>query len=185
MAVIERALSEAGRTYSDVARIGVSVGPGSFTGVRVGVAAARGLALALKVPAVGVTTLEALAAETAEAWPGRPVLTAIKAGMQVALAAYDRNGVEIEGPRLASLEEAAEQATRAENPVLAGDMAGRIAQAMARDCDFGPLRGTADILYFARIAAQKEADGAMPKPLYLRPPDAKPSTTFAVPLKGQ
>ena len=67
MAVIGPPLSEAGIGYGDLGAIAVSVGPGSFTGVRVGVSAARGLALALKMPAIGVTTLEALAAEARDA----------------------------------------------------------------------------------------------------------------------
>ena len=70
MEVIGLALERAGKAYADLGRIAVSIGPGSFTGVRVGVATARGLALALKVPAVGVTTLEALAAAVREAVDG-------------------------------------------------------------------------------------------------------------------
>jgi tRNA threonylcarbamoyladenosine biosynthesis protein TsaB len=61
MAVIDDALSQSGLDLSDVGRIAVTTGPGSFTGVRVGLSAARGLALALDVPCIGVTTLEAIA----------------------------------------------------------------------------------------------------------------------------
>ena len=64
MDVIAEALGAAGIAFAGLGAVAVSVGPGSFTGVRVGVSAARGLALALKIPAVGVSTLEALAAET-------------------------------------------------------------------------------------------------------------------------
>src|SRR5690242_6358756 len=60
MGVIGSALGQAGVGYRDLERIGVAVGPGSFTGVRVGVAASRGLALALGIAAVGVDTLEAI-----------------------------------------------------------------------------------------------------------------------------
>ena len=62
MGLVETVLADAGRCYGDLGRLAVTVGPGSFTGLRVGIAAVRGLALSLSVPAVGVSTLEALAA---------------------------------------------------------------------------------------------------------------------------
>ncbi|MCB1426400.1 MAG: tRNA (adenosine(37)-N6)-threonylcarbamoyltransferase complex dimerization subunit type 1 TsaB, partial [Notoacmeibacter sp.] len=59
MDVIAQAMAEAGAQWPDLTRLAVTVGPGSFTGIRVGVAAARGLALALDLPLTGITTLEA------------------------------------------------------------------------------------------------------------------------------
>ena len=79
MAVIDRALAKAGVALQSVDRIAVSIGPGSFTGIRVGVAAARGFSLSLGIPAVGVTTLEVLAAAHRQANPERPVLAAMDA----------------------------------------------------------------------------------------------------------
>ena len=61
MPMIEAALDAAQVTFAELTRIAVTTGPGSFTGVRIGIAAARGLALALDIPAVGVGSLEALA----------------------------------------------------------------------------------------------------------------------------
>ena len=58
-----------GRAWEDITRIGVVTGPGSFTGVRVGIAAARGLALALNIPCNGVTVFEALAFEFSDNKP--------------------------------------------------------------------------------------------------------------------
>lgn len=58
--LVERLMREAGQAFGDLRRIAVVAGPGSFTGVRVGVAFARGLSLALDAPAVSVTSLEAL-----------------------------------------------------------------------------------------------------------------------------
>lgn len=65
MPMLEAMLAEAGIGWRDLGVIGVGTGPGNFTGVRIAVAAARGLALGLRVPAVGVTALEALAYGTA------------------------------------------------------------------------------------------------------------------------
>ncbi len=62
MGIVGDVLAEAGMRYGDLAKLAVTVGPGSFTGLRVGVSAVRGLALALGIPAVGVSTLEAMAA---------------------------------------------------------------------------------------------------------------------------
>jgi tRNA threonylcarbamoyl adenosine modification protein YeaZ len=61
MPLLEEVLAEAGKTWADLDRIGVGIGPGNFTGIRISVSAARGLALGLGIPAVGVSTFEAIA----------------------------------------------------------------------------------------------------------------------------
>ncbi len=180
MAVIAGALEEAGKAYDDLDRIAVSVGPGSFTGVRVGVSAARGLALALKIPAVGITTLEALAAEALAAYPGRQVLAALDAGRgEIHAALYDEALRPRHGPAAATLEEMAAMAGE-KRPVLAGTAAGAIADAAGGGFDKGPLAATADIAVYARLAASRPA-GEKPRPLYLREADARPQAGFVLP----
>ncbi|MCO5156073.1 MAG: tRNA (adenosine(37)-N6)-threonylcarbamoyltransferase complex dimerization subunit type 1 TsaB [Aquamicrobium sp.] len=169
MAVIDEALAKAGSTYADLGAIVVAVGPGSFTGVRVGVAAARGLALALGVPAVGVTTLEALARQAREESPGRPALARIEAGRgQAYVAAFSAAGELTFGPAALALA-AADTLIRDRRDILLA--AGK----------------TADIAIYARCGAEKLAAGAppaKPKPLYLREADAKPQEGFALPRKA-
>lgn len=63
--MIGQILSDAGAVWPDVERIAVCTGPGAFTGLRVGIAAARGLSLGLGVPAIGISRFEALAADVA------------------------------------------------------------------------------------------------------------------------
>ncbi|MDH4986427.1 tRNA (adenosine(37)-N6)-threonylcarbamoyltransferase complex dimerization subunit type 1 TsaB [Aminobacter anthyllidis] len=182
MAVIDEALTQAGKTYADLGRIAVTTGPGSFTGVRVGVSAARGFSLALKIPAVGVTTLEALAYEARHAFGPVKVLAALDAGREELHAAlYDADGQALCEPAVLSLAEAVEIASS--TPLaLAGTAARLIANGVGVDkaLQLGPLGATADIGTYARLAAGKQP-GERPKPLYLRAPDAKPQAGFVLP----
>lgn len=182
MAVIEAALSAAGKTYADLRSIAVSVGPGSFTGLRVGVATARGLALALKIPAIGVTTLEALATEARQTFPQRPVLVVLDGGRgEIHGALYDEAGKLSRGPAAITLEEAAAMASMAaKGLVLTGSAAIRVAEAAGRSLDVCANAATADIAVYARLGAQK-MPGEKPRPLYLRGADAKPQAGFILP----
>ena len=177
MAVVDAALKAGGTDFAGLGTIAVSIGPGSFTGLRVGVSAARGLALALKIPAIGVTTLEALAAEAAARFPGRAVLAALDAGREeIHAALYDELSVLRYGPAVTTLSQAATMAADG-SPALAGTAAMQIAAAVGRTFDVGPTTATADIAVYARLAVAK-GEGEKPKPLYLRGADAKPQAGF-------
>lgn len=183
MSVVQDALNDAGLEFSALDRIVVSVGPGSFTGVRVGVATARGFAVALKIPAVGVTTLEAIAQETRESLAGQRIMVALDGGRgEINLSVYDPDGAETIAPRATTLELAASLA-REHRPVLAGSAAAMVAQEAGGDFTLGPVAATADVATYARLGAQKAA-GTRPKPLYLREADAKPQAGFVLPRTG-
>ncbi len=123
MTVIEDAMREAEAGFADLGAVAVSIGPGSFTGVRVGVSAARGFAMALKIPAIGVTTLEAIAAEAREKFGPRLVMSALDAGRdEINAAVYDDLGELIHAPSVMSLPGAVELAKRY-GSVVAGSAA--------------------------------------------------------------
>lgn len=82
MPLLEEILAEAGCTWGDLSAIGVGIGPGNFTGIRISVSAARGLALGLGVPAVGVSGFDALAEMTNS---GLPAIRAPRAQVYVSL----------------------------------------------------------------------------------------------------
>lgn len=184
MAVIEATLKAAGTGYRDLDAVAVSIGPGSFTGLRVGVSTARGLALALKIPAIGVTTLEALAAEAAASSPGRAALAALDAGREeIHVALFDKELALTYGPAVISLPEVTAMAVDSK-AVLAGTAAPQIAATAGRAFDIGPVAATADIATYASLAAAK-GSGEKPKPLYLRGADAKPQAGFILPRQDQ
>src|SRR5215207_1937465 len=79
MPLIARIMDQGAAEFSDLDRIAVTVGPGSFTGLRVGIAAARGIALAAGKPAVGVSTLSTLAAPHVAARTDHVIIAAIDA----------------------------------------------------------------------------------------------------------
>lgn len=175
MGIIDKALAQAGITLKAVERVAVTVGPGSFTGIRVGVAAARGFALSLAVPAVGVSTLEVLAAAQRERTPGRPVLAGMDAKRgEVYLQPFDAMGAALAEPLAVTIEDA-----RAAAAVFDGELAGSAAHLMRGEAAGGePDHFPISIV--ARLGALARVDLGRPKPIYLRGPDAKPQSGFAV-----
>lgn len=182
MATIAEALQAAGADYSELGSLAVSTGPGSFTGVRVGVSTIRGLALALKIPSIGVTTLDAIAAEAGDAFPNRPIMVAIDAGRgELYVALYDAAGKMSYDACVLSFADALAVAVDAA-PVVCGTAAEKIAQAAGPlALDTGLATATADIATFARLAALRGPSPHKPAPDYLREPDAKPQSGFILP----
>jgi tRNA threonylcarbamoyl adenosine modification protein YeaZ len=195
MGLIESALAEAAIEVSTLERVAVTVGPGSFTGLRVGVAAARGLALALGQTAVGIGTL-AVHAEAARAIAGqRPVLAVLAAGRgELYGAVYDADGAELIAPQAATPETFAALlesnsplpprkrgstllAAGTDAPlVLAGSGVDLVLAALGQGThpEVAHRNAVSDISALVRLARNAPSATASPRPLYLRPPDAKP-----------
>ncbi|MDK4704846.1 tRNA (adenosine(37)-N6)-threonylcarbamoyltransferase complex dimerization subunit type 1 TsaB [Rhizobium sp. CNPSo 4062] len=174
MHVVDEALAKADVALSAVERVVVTVGPGSFTGIRIGVAAARGFALSLDVPAVGITTLEVMAAAARAQNPGKSVLAAIDAKREeIYLQSFDSDGNPLDEARAVTIDEAR---------AIAGAFDGIVTgTAVARLSDAPPAErpDAFPIAIVARLGAGKPA-GEKPKPLYLRGPDARPQAGYAV-----
>jgi len=165
--MVRELMGQAGLGFGELDRVAVTVGPGSFTGLRVGVAFAKGLGSALAVPCVGVGTLEALAGEQ----PG-VVAAAIDAKRgQIYLQIFE-DGRPLMAPDALPVETAAARLAELRPATLIGSGAPLLAPVLPR-ATVVP-RTTPDPAAIARIAA-KVRSPAPAKPLYLRPPDAKPS----------
>ena len=175
--LIARVLERAGVTVADIDRIAVTIGPGSFTGLRVGIAAARGLALASGKPAVGLSTLAAYAAPFIAADDTLPVVSVIDARHDhVYCQVFGPGGRTLVAPRLVPLREALRVAATGA-PRLIGTAATMLAGAWPageRPPSAVEQRPAPDIGWVARLGAAAVDTGLPPKPLYLRAPDAQP-----------
>lgn len=186
-AQIETVIKKAGISFADIDRIAVNVGPGSFTGIRIGVATARGFALALQAPAIAVNNLEALALEAANAFPGRPICVIQEAALdRFFVASFNQTGKEkIFFENMAPENIALEDIRKHLSPetVLTGSGAERIAAALSLKATIF-VKSHADITAFALLGSQKPVLGS-PSPLYLRAPDAKPQSGFTLAQKKE
>jgi tRNA threonylcarbamoyladenosine biosynthesis protein TsaB len=178
MPMIARVMKDAGLAFTALDRITVTTGPGSFTGLRVGLSAARGIALAADKPVVGVTTLTAFAAPVVSANAAQPVIAAIDARHDhVYVQAVAGDGSPLMSPRIAPIEEAL-GAARFGAPHLVGNAAGILAERWPADAP--PLfqvdtLAAPDITWVAWLGAALDPETAPARPYYLRAPDAQPS----------
>ncbi len=178
LAIADELLRRQGLTWADVGRIAVGVGPGSFTGLRIGVATARGLAQSLGIDLVGVGTLRALAAG-AQADHGGPVAAVLDARRgEVFLAVYEGES-ELLAPVAVPPGAVAEALPVASRAVLAvGDGAVRFRENLqaageAIPADTSSLHSV-NAAVICRLAdrAAASATGAV-VPCYVRRPDAE------------
>jgi tRNA threonylcarbamoyladenosine biosynthesis protein TsaB len=166
--LIDRALRETGLVRQDLSAIGVGIGPGPFTGLRVGLVTARTLGYVLDIPVYGVCTLDVLAVEAVEtgtvtgAVTGDFVVATDARRKEVYLASYDETGARLDGPEVAKpADVATEVPVVGEGAVLYPDVFPHPA---------GPTRPSAG--WLARVIAEERAELFDPEPLYLRRPDA-------------
>ena len=175
MPLIARVLEKSGADFKTIDRIAVTTGPGSFTGMRVGIAAARGLGLAAGKPVVGLSTLAAFAAPLIAADNTLPVVVAIDARHDhVYLEVLAAGGHVLVTPRVVPIQEAV-RLSAGGKPRLVGNAANILAAVWQ-----GPApsaveqRAAPDIDWVARLGAAATESTSPPKPLYLRAPDAQP-----------
>jgi tRNA threonylcarbamoyl adenosine modification protein YeaZ len=180
MGLIAGALAEAGLAVSDVTRIAVTVGPGSFTGLRIGIAAARGLALVTGAEVVGIGTLAVHAEEARAARGAVPVLALIAAGRgEIYGAGFAVDGREDVAPAVAA--PAWFAAFAADGVVLAGSGADGVAALVpGAERRIVHRRAAPDIAALCRLGTRAPPASGPVRPLYLRPPDAKPQAAAAL-----
>jgi tRNA threonylcarbamoyl adenosine modification protein YeaZ len=175
--LIGRVLDRAQLTFTEIDRIAVTTGPGSFTGLRVGISAARGIALATGKPVVGLTTLAAYAAPLIAAKEATTVVAAVDARHDhIYMQVFASNGRTLVSARLVHMREALRFAATG-SPRLVGTGAKLLAAAWPPaerpPTSVDPL-GAPDINWVARLGLAADPTGEPPKPFYLRAPDAQP-----------
>jgi tRNA threonylcarbamoyladenosine biosynthesis protein TsaB len=172
--LVERVVTAAKVEFSALDRIVVTVGPGSFTGLRVGVSAARGIALAARKRCVGVTTLRALARP--HAGTGANILSVIDARHEhVYFQSFDPAGDALDRARIIAIRDVADAAP-AGSVRLVGNAAKLIDSIWPtnRPAPLVTQVDASDIGWVAKLGAQNDLAHELPKPMYLRAPDAKP-----------
>ncbi|MFQ5617382.1 MAG: tRNA (adenosine(37)-N6)-threonylcarbamoyltransferase complex dimerization subunit type 1 TsaB [Rhodospirillales bacterium] len=183
MPMILDVLAEAGCGFSDLDLLAVTVGPGAFTGLRIGLAAARGMALASGVPCLGVTTLEAVAHGVAKGERAAdPLLVALDSKRADVYAQVFAPDLAPLGPPQAVPFGGLGGLVPARRILVAGDAAARAAGALAEAgvaVTLSAAPGLPDAATVAGLAALRWRPGEPvepPAPLYLRPPQAKAAT---------
>lgn len=173
--MVQETMGLAGVAFKDLGRIAVTTGPGTFTGVRIGLAMARGLGVALNIPMTGINSLAAIACN--ETAGDLPIVVAVDArANEFYFASYDASGHELIAPVIVKLTEAHKLI-----PAYPTKMLGTAADLLLDKNDTQHIRSDAGDLpvaaNFVKLAASIPASSVPPEPLYLRSPDVKPQAT--------
>ena len=163
--MVRDVMAEAGTAFAALGRIAVTTGPGTFTGVRIGLAMARGLGLALSIPVTGIDSLRAIAANEGET--ESPVLVVADARRNEVYSALFLRGKTVSPPGVIALD----KLVIPPGATITGTGADAVIGTRA-DVRRGRGGDFPDAAKFGALAM--EDTGAMPAPLYLRAPDAKP-----------
>lgn len=170
--MIDRALNERDLSPNDITKIAVTIGPGSFTGVRVGLAAARGYATALNIPVVGISSLKALSKKNSRGGSTLVILDAKRDQFYAEL--FNGTGETLEGPTLYTKgDELPEAWHHQASLALIGTGAEAIAPHLP-DATIVSTDAAPNIADVALLGKSLASDISPPKPLYLRAADAKP-----------
>lgn len=184
MPLVERVMAQAEGGFASLDRIAVTVGPGSFTGIRIGVAAARGIALARGIEAVGVSTLAAFAAPLLFDEAEGIVAAAIDARHgHVFFTAYGPGGRVLTSPQILPVRDACRllgggqvRAAGSGAPLLRLEAAKLGVEIAVVKDDIAP-----DIVAVARLGLAADPGNAPARPIYLKAPDVKPAGRQALP----
>ena len=186
MPLIARVMDIADVEFAALDRIAVTTGPGSFTGLRVGISATRGIALAAGKPAIGLSTLAGFAAPLIAEDDSTHVVAVIDARHDnVYLQVFGIGGRTLVAPRIATLRDAVRAAMTGPARIV-GSAANLLAAAWPRGVD-QPIAveqcAAPDIGWIARLGAAATDGSGPPKPLYLRAPDAQPQDAARLPRR--
>jgi len=182
--MVKAVLTDAGIDWADLDVLAVTVGPGAFTGLRIGLSAVRGLGLSLNLPMIGVTTMETIArATTTEERSTVMIMVVVESRREdLFVQCFDQNLNEISDIQ-ACLPENLASLVKMQSVLLCGDATERAAAALIKcgvRVDISPSAKLPNADCVALIAYEKwhrdkdkiNADSNPPSPIYVRPPDA-------------
>jgi tRNA threonylcarbamoyladenosine biosynthesis protein TsaB len=184
--LVERVIAQVDGHFSTLDRVAVTIGPGSYTGLRTGIAAARAIGLAAGIPVVGVTTLSALIAPLMSTDKRRLLAAAVDARHgQVYFQMVAPGGRSVIAPTLVGIRDAVRLIGAGPVTLNGSGAPAIVVEALTSGIDAVVPSGAGrpDIAWVARLGTAADPAQALPKPLYLRGPDAKAQDQARLPRR--